>query len=371
MPSTGTPACAAGSPYGRHRNHTVHKQLFGKMPDGRLIELFTLRNGHLEASFIAYGAAVVSMRAPDRSGRRENVVLGFSDLDGYVQNHRSGAPFFFGSTIGRYANRIANSCLTLDGRQYSLPANNGQHCLHGGPNGFFNVVWDVEPSENALAFHYTSKDGEEGFPGTLKTTVCFSLADGGLQIDYHASTDKPTVINLTNHAYFNLTGDSRASVLAHQLRLFASSFTPVTAQTIPTGEICPVAGTALDFRKSTPIGARLDDPDQQLQLAQGYDHNFVLDGSSPNLKPAAELFDPASGRLLEVLTTEPAIQFYSGNYLNGSSHNHSSAPFSKHTAVCLETQHFPDSPNHPHFPSTVLRPGETFRSTTIYRFSTR
>jgi len=349
----------------------VQKQLFGKMPDGQPIELFTLANGHLEASFISYGAAIVSMRVPDRSGRRENVVLGFSDLDGYVQNHRSTAPFFFGSTIGRFANRIANGCLTLDGHQYTLPANNGRHCLHGGPNGFYNVVWDVEPRENALAFHYTSKDGEEGFPGTLKATVCFSLADGGLQIDYQASTDKPTVVNLTNHAYFNLTGDTRASILPHELRLFASSFTPVTAQTVPTGEILPVAGTALDFRQSTPIGARLHDPEPQLQLTQGYDHNFVLDDTSPGLKPAAELFDPASGRLLEILTTEPGIQFYSGNYLNGSSHDHSAPRFSKYTALCLETQHFPDSPNHAHFPSTVLRPGETFRSTTIYRFSTR
>lgn len=341
------------------------------MPDGQPIELFTLANGHLQASFISYGAAIVSLCAPDRSGQSENVVLGFSDLDGYVQNHRSGAPYFLGSTIGRYANRIANSCLTLDGKPYSLPANNGRHCLHGGPKGFFNVVWDVEPRENALAFHYTSKDGEEGFPGTLKTTVCFSLVDSGLQIDYRASTDKPTVVNLTNHAYFNLTGDNHAPILAHQLKLFASSFTPVNAQTIPTGEIRPVAGTALDFRQPTAIGARLYEPDPQLQLAHGYDHNFVLDGVSPSLKPAAELFDPVSGRLLEVFTTEPAIQFYSGNYLNGSPHNHSSPPFSKHTAVCLETQHFPDSPNHPHFPSTVLRPGETFRSTTIYRFSTR
>ena len=347
------------------------KQLFGTMPDGQPIELYTLKNDHLEADLISYGAAIVCLRAPDRSGRRENIVLGFSDLDSYVQNHRSEAPFFFGSTIGRYANRIANARLTLDGSQYTLPANNGPHCLHGGPSGFYNVVWKAEPAQDALDFHYLSKDGDGGFPGALQTTVRFTLSGSELQIEYQASTDKPTVLNLTNHAYFNLSGTGRGPILRHHLKLFAASFTPVDSRTIPTGEIRPVAGTALDFRQSTPIGSRLHSSDRQLQLGKGYDHNFVLDDSSRNLKPAAELFDPVTGRVLEVLTTEPAIQFYSGNYLDGSACGQSGEPYTQHTGLCLETQHFPDSPNHPNFPSTVLRPGETFRSTTIYRFSTR
>jgi aldose 1-epimerase len=233
------------------------------------------------------------------------------------------------------------------------------------------VVWRGEAIPNGVAFHYISKDGEEGFPGTLKTTVRFILSGGDLLIEYQAETDKPTVVNLTNHAYFNLTGSVRGTVLDHHLKLHASHFTPVDTQVIPTGELRPVAGTPLDFRKLTPIGERVHAPYEQLEIANGYDHNFVLDDASTNLKLAAELYDPGSGRVLEVLTTEPAIQFYSGNYLDGSAHGKGNKSYGQYTGLCLETQHYPDSPNQPNFPSTVLRPGETLNSTTVYRFSTR
>jgi aldose 1-epimerase len=349
----------------------VQTQLFGEMPDGQPIELFTLKSDFLEADLTSYGATILALRAPDSAGHPDNVVLALSNLDALVQNHRSQAPFFFGSTIGRYANRIANARFTLNGKQYTLPQNNCSHCLHGGPNGFYNVVWHAQPSDNSVLFRYLSKDGDEGFPGTLQTTVCFTLSGVDLQIDYLASTDKPTVINLTNHAYFNLSGAGRGSILDHHLKLFASHFTPVDAQTIPTGELRPVVATAFDFRKSTPIGARIRDNDEQLHLTNGYDHNFVIDGFPVQLKPAAELFDPSSGRVLEVLTTEPAIQFYSGNHLDGTARGKAGEPYTKHSGLCLETQHFPDSPNRADFPSTVLHPGQTFRSTTIYRFSTR
>ena len=349
----------------------METELFGRMPDGRPIELYRLKNSKMEAEFMSYGAGIISLTLPDRAGERQDVVLGFASLDDYVQNHRSKTPFFFGSTIGRYANRIANAHFSLDGKEYALTRNNGPHSLHGGPGGFYNVVWDVEPIGNGVSFHYLSKHGEEGFPGNLSITVRFVMEGADLKIEYLATTDKTTVINLTNHAYFNLAGAGHASVLGHELRLFASRFTPVNAGTIPTGEIRPVTGTALDFRQAKPIGERVHGFEEQLKLANGYDHNFVLDDDSNQLKPAAELYEPATGRVLEVLTTEPAIQFYSGNYLDGIARGKSGEPYVKHSGLCLETQHFPDSPNHPDFPSTVLRAGETFHSVTIYRFSTR
>ena len=349
----------------------METELFGSMPNGRPIELYRLKNSKMEAEFISYGAALISLTLPDRAGQRENVVLHCASLGDYVRNHSSKAPFFFGSTIGRYANRIANAQFSLDGQEYSLAKNNGPHSLHGGPGGFYNVVWDSEPMERGIAFRYLSEDGEEGFPGNLSTTVRFSLSDANLQIEYFASTDKDTIVNLTNHAYFNLAGAGHASILSHELKLFASRFTPIDCGTIPTGEVRSVAGTALDFRHLKPIGERLHGCDEQLRLANGYDHNFVLDDNSNPLKMAAEIWEPVSGRVLQVLTTEPAIQFYSGNYLDGSIRGKSGEPYVKHSGLCLETQHFPDSPNHPNFPSTVLRVGETFHSVTVYRFSTR
>lgn len=346
-------------------------ELFGRMPDGNPIELYRLKNSSIEAEFMSYGAGVISLTLPDHAGQRENVVLGFPTLDDYVRNHRCPAPFFFGSTIGRYANRIANGRFRLEGREFTLARNNGRHSLHGGPGGFWNVVWDAEPIDNGVAFHYLSKDGEEGFPGNLKTTVRFTLSSGDLRIEYQASTDKTTIVNLTNHAYFNLAGAGNGSILDHQLQLAASHFTPVDPSTIPTGEMHSVAGTPLDFRKPVPIGQRIHECHEQLLFARGYDHNFVLDSGARELKLAAELYEPTSRRVLQVLTTEPAIQFYSGNYLDGSARGKSGEPYVKHSGFCLETQHFPDSPNRPHFPPTVLHGGESFQSVTIYRFSTR
>ena len=349
----------------------MNKQLFGRMPDGTPVELFNVKSGEIEAQFMAFGAGIVSLRVPDRSYVVDDIVLGFSDLAGYVRNHGSKAPFFFGSSVGRYANRIAHARFSLDGHQYTLFKNNGDHSLHGGPGGFYNVLWEAEPAENGVVFHYLSKDGEEGFPGNLRATVRYTLTPEELKIEYLATSDKTTVLNFTNHAYLNLAGPARGTILSHRLKLFASRFTPVDAGLIPTGELRSVAGTPLDFRHSTEIGARIDAKDEQLRLGHGYDHNFVLDDGSPNLKPAAELHDPSSGRLLEIWTTEPAIQFYSGNFLDGSVHGRNGVAYPKHSGLCLETQHFPDSPNHPEFPSTVLRPGETFRSSTVLKFGIR
>jgi aldose 1-epimerase len=349
----------------------VKTEVFGKMPDGSAIELYRLKSESIEAEFVTYGATLVSLRVPDREGRRDDVVLGFGGLEGYIQNNRSKAPNFFGGTIGRYANRIAQGRFTLEGKEYALRQNNGPHCLHGGPGGFYNVVWRAEPIKNGIAFQYVSKDGEEGFPGALHTTVRFTLSGGDLRIEYQAATDKTTVVNLTNHSYFNLGGAGRGSILGHELKLAASQCTPVDAGTIPTGEVRSVAGSAFDFRKAKPIGERIEARDEQLERGNGYDHNFVLDDSSSDLKLVAEVFEPASGRVLEVLTTEPAIQFYSGNYLDGSVRGKDGHAYERYSGLCLETQHFPDSPNHANFPSTVLRPGEKFDSVTIYRFSTR
>ena len=349
----------------------METELFGRMPDGGAIELYRLKNSGIEAEFMSYGAGVISLTLPDHAGQRENVLLGFPTLEGFVRNHRSRNPFFFGSTIGRYANRIAYGRFPLEGRDYTLTQNNGCHALHGGPGGFYNVVWNAEALDNAVAFHYFSRDGEEGFPGNLNATVRFTLSNSDLKIEYRASTDRTTVVNLTNHAYFNLAGAGNGSILDHQLQLAASRFTPVDPSTIPTGEILSVAGTPLDFRQSVPIGRRIHERHEQLLFANGYDHNFVLDSGAKELKLAAELYEPTSGRALQVLTTEPAIQFYSGNYLDGSACGKSGQPYLKHSGLCLETQHFPDSPNHANFPSTLLHPGEAFHSVTIYRFSTR
>jgi len=345
--------------------------LFGKLPGGTAVELHTLKSAELEVQLISFGAGILSLRAPDRAGRLDNVVLDFPDLTGYVQNHGSKAPNFFGSTIGRFANRIANARFALNNKQYQLTPNNGPHSLHGGPGGFYNLVWQSESAADNVSFHYLSKDGEEGFPGNLKSTVRYSLSRAQLKIDYLAVTDAPTVVNLTNHSYFNLAGAGAGSILSHQLKLFASRFTPTDAGAIPTGELRSVAGTPMDFRKSVAIGERIGADDEQMRFGHGYDHNFVLDGGVDALKPAAELYDPSSRRFLEISTTEPAIQFYSGNFLDGSIVGKSGAPYEKHAGLCLETQHYPDSPNHPEFPSTVLRPGQTFRSTTILKFSVR
>src|SRR5580692_6912227 len=345
----------------------VTSQPFGKMPDGTPVEIFTLSDGAYEARIATYGGIVVSLKAPDRNGGGADVVLGFDDVDGYVANFNGPANAFFGAVIGRYANRIAHGSFTLDGQKYSLPQNNGENTLHGGPHGFNNVVWKAKPVVDGVELTYLSKDGEAGFPGNLSAVVRYTLVKGDLRIEYSATTDKDTVVNLTNHSYFNLAG--QGDILSHQLILRASRFTPVDAGLIPTGELKSVEGTPFDFRKATAIGARISADDEQLHLGHGYDHNFVLDHAAGQLAEAAEVYEPTTGRILRVSTTEPGVQLYTGNFLDGSITGKEGRVYNRRFAVCLETQHFPDSPNHLGFPSTELKPGQTFHSVTVLEFS--
>jgi aldose 1-epimerase len=347
----------------------VTSQPFGQMQDGTPVELFTLSDGLFEARIATYGGVLVSFKAPDRSGNVADVVLGFDDLDGYVANFNGPLDAFFGALIGRYANRIAHGTFTLDGQKYSLPLNNGENSLHGGPHGFNNVVWTAKPIDAGVELTYLSKDGEAGYPGNLTATVRYTLKKGDFQIEYSATTAKDTVVNLTNHAYFNLAGTG--DILSHQVTLHASRFTPVDAGLIPTGELKPVDSTPFDFRKPNAIGGRINENDEQLHRGRGYDHNWVLDNKGGKLAEAADLYDPASGRVLKVLTDQPGIQFYSGNFLDGSIKGKGGKPYRLHSGLCLETQHFPDSPKHPDFPTTELKPGERYHTVTIYRFSAR
>jgi aldose 1-epimerase len=347
----------------------VTSEPFGKIPEGTPVEIFTLSDGAYEARIATYGGVVVSLKVPDRNGKPGDVVLGFDDVDGYVANFNGPSDAFFGAIIGRYGNRIAHGSFTLDGKKYSLPLNNGENSLHGGPHGFNNVVWKAKPIANGVELSYLSKDGEAGYPGNLSATVRYTLVKGDLRIEYSATTDKDTVVNLTNHSYFNLAG--QGDILNHQLTLHASRFTPVDAGLIPTGELKPVESTPFDFRKATAVGARIGANDEQLHLGRGYDHNWVLDSGGGKLSEAAEVYDPSSGRVLKVLTDQPGIQFYSGNFLDGSIKGKGGKPDVLHAALCLETQHFPDSPNHPDFPTTELKPGERYHTVTVYSFSTR
>ena len=351
---------------------TVTTQPFGKMPDGTPVEVFTLSDGTVEAQIISYGGILVSLKAPDRNGNSADVALGFDDLDGYVSNSNSAkGGAFFGALVGRYANRIALGTFKLDGKKYSLPINNAPNSLHGGPHGFNNVVWKAKQIADGVELTYLSKDGEAGYPGNLTATVRYTLEKGELKIDYSATTDKATVVNLTNHSYFNLAGQGKGDILKHQLTLQASRFTPVDAGLIPTGELKPVAGTPFDFTKATAIGERIDADDEQIKLGHGYDHNWVLDATGGKLALAADVFEPSSGRVLQVLTTEPGIQFYTSNFLDGSVKGKSGVSYGKHAALCLETQHFPDSPNHPDFPTTELKPKQKYHTVTVFKFSTR
>jgi aldose 1-epimerase len=349
---------------------------FGKTPDGRETHLYTLRHDNGFGADIAdFGGTVVRLFAPDRHGRFEDVVLGFDSVDGYT---RPGP--YFGATIGRCGNRIAHGQFTLDGRTYKLATNNapgGIPChLHGGPGGFDKVLWTVENvvesgTHPKLQLRYLSDDGEEGYPGNVEVAVSFSLTDdNGLRIDYTARTDKPTPVNLTNHTYFNLAGEGGLPVLGHALTINASRYTPVNAGLIPTGSLAEVRDTPFDFRAPHTIGDRIDRANEQLRFGAGYDHNYVLDSGGGSLAVAAVALDPLSGRELEVLTTEPGVQFYSGNFLEGQVGKNGHA-YARRTGFCLETQHFPDSPNHPEFPSVILRPGATYRSTTVFRFKAR
>jgi len=346
---------------------------FGKLEDGTGIEAIELSNDHgVSARVITLGATLQSLSVPDRDGRSDDIVLGYSTAKEYLAE-----PQYFGATVGRYANRIAAGRFTLDGKQYVLPTNDGENHLHGGPRGLDKVVWKVKPvssgSPASVTLSYVSPDGDGGYPGTLDITVVYSLNDNNeLAIEYRATTDKPTIVNITNHAYFNLAGEAGDSdVMDHRLMLFADQYTPVNATLIPTGELRKVAGTAFDFRKAHAIGDRIrDGSDEQIRFGRGYDHNFVVNGSAGTLRPGVRVEDPQSGRVMEVLTTAPGVQFYSGNFLDGTTVGKSGRVYRQGDAFCLEPQVFPDSPNKPDFPSARLDPGETYVNRMVFRFST-
>jgi len=354
---------------------TIRKQSFGKTAGGEQIDLYSLTNKKgMEVSITNFGATVVALRVPDRAGKAADVVLGFDTLEGY-ENGKA----YFGATVGRYGNRIAGGQFSLDGKTYTLPKNDGNNTLHGGIVGFNKKVWKAREIASkdgeSLELSYLSADGEEGFPGNLSAKVVFTLPAerNELKIDYTATTDKDTVLNLTNHSYFNLAGEGSGDILDHVLTLHAKQFTPVDKTLIPTGELRDVAGTPLDFTSATAIGKRINENYEQLVFGKGYDHNWVLarSGSGNGLTIAAEAYDPKSGRKLEVLTTEPGVQFYTGNFLDGTVKGKGNKAYAQRGAFCLETQHFPDSPNHPNFPSTVLKPNAVFHSETVFRFSAK
>ncbi len=351
---------------------SIEKTAYGQLAGGQTADLYTLRNeSGMTAQITNYGGIIVGLTAPDKDGKFEDVTLGQDSLSAYVKNNP-----YFGALIGRYGNRIAKGKFTLDGKTYNLVTNNMGNHLHGGTVGFDKVLWTATPIEGdepALKLTYTSKDGEEGYPGNLNVTVTYTLQkDNALKIDYEATTDKPTVVNLTNHTYFNLTGGAKRDVLDHVVTLNADRFIPVDKTLIPTGKLQPVANTPFDFTQPTVIGKRINDStDTQIKYGGGYDHGWVLNGSGDSLKLAATVYEPTSGRVMEVRTTEPAIQFYTGNFLDGSVTGREGFPYKKRYALCLETEHYPDSPNQSSFPTTTLRPGETYKTTTIYQFSTR
>jgi aldose 1-epimerase len=334
------------------------------------VDLYTLTNAHgIEVRITNYGATVVSIQTPDRNGAMADIVLGFDDFERYKTNTS-----FLGVVVGRYGNRIAKGRFSLDGMEYTLATNNGPNHLHGGLKGFDKAVWTARSVETAdgpsVELEYLSKDGEEGYPGNLSAKVVYTLTgDDELRIDYSATTDRKTVVNLTNHSYFNLAG--AGDILAHEVEINADRFTPVDATLIPTGVLQPVEGTPFDFRRPAPIGARIDQPDEQLGFGGGYDHNFVVNREGEGLSLAARVTDPASGRMLEVRTTEPGVQFYTGNFLNGTIRGKGGQLYQRRAGFCLETQHFPDSPNHPTFPSTVLEPRQRYETTTVFAFSAR
>ncbi len=338
--------------------------VFGTMPDGTSVPVYTLTSGQIEVRVTAYGAHLVSVKAPDRSGKSQDVVLGYDSLAGYLADNKT----FMGGIVGRYGNRIAGGKFSLDGNTYQVPLNDGPNALHGGPKGFNQYVWKSQEIPDGVEFTLVSPDGDMGFPGTLTVKTRYTLKGNTLHIDYSATTDKDTVINVTNHAYFNLHGDDQGNILDQKLEIAADRFTPVNKTLIPTGELAPVTGTPLDFTKPEVIGARIGDDNAQLKIAGGYDHNWVLNEKMGTLHLAAKVTDAVSGRTLTVETTEPGVQFYSGNFMDGSLTGRHGVKYTKRMGLCLETQHFPDSPNHPDFPTTTLKPGETFHSTTTFTF---
>ncbi len=344
---------------------------FGRLADGTRVDRWTLENGGTRMGVLSYGGIVHSLEVPDRRGRYANISLGLRTLEEYVDS----SPYF-GALIGRYGNRIGEGTFTLDGTRYQLSVNDGDNSLHGGERGFDKRVWDVEPftrgSDVGLHLYYTSADGEMGYPGTLRTKVTYTLTrHGDWRVDYEAVTDRPTVVNLTSHVYWNLAGEGSGSIMDHELSIAASRYTPVDAGLIPTGELAKAAGTPFDFRRAKPVGRDIRTSHQQLLYGQGFDHNWVLDkGITTRPEHAATLRDPGSGRTLRIATNEPGLQFYSGNFLDGTLVGSGGRVYRQGDGLCLETQHFPDSPNRPAFPSTVLRPGETYRTTTVHAFGT-
>jgi aldose 1-epimerase len=350
----------------------VTTTVFGKLPDNRDVTQYTLSNSSgVVVQIIDYGATITSLRVPDRNGKIEDVVLGFDSVQGYMDGSA-----YLGAIVGRYGNRIGKGQFSLDGKQYQLTVNDGENHLHGGKVGFNKVLWEgkilEDSKEPSLQFRYVSRDGEEGYPGTVTLTVTYTLTEKNeLRIEYAGTTDKPTILNPTQHSYFNLSGNFSNTILNHQLLMEADSFTPVDKGLIPTGQILSVENTPMDFRVATEIGARINDPFEQLSLGHGYDHNWVLRGNPGQVRKAAELYEPVSGRLLTLYTDQPGLQFYSGNFLDGLAKGKGGIAYQRRTGLCLETQAFPDTPNKPQFPQVTLRPGQTYHQTTIYQFSTR
>lgn len=350
----------------------LKKESFGKLPDGTEVDSYTLTNKNgVEVKITNYGATVTSIKVPDRSGKLDDVTLGYDSIDGYLAKNPH-----MGSLAGRYANRIANGEFKLGGKTITLAKNNGPNHLHGGPNGFYKQIWKASDASNkegiAVRMTYLSKDGEENYPGNLDVTVTYTLTEQNeLKIDYLATTDKETVVNLTNHSYFNLAGAGSGDVLGHQLKINAKNTTEIDKTLIPTGKLSPVAGTPFDFGKLTAIGARINDTNEQLQIGKGYDHNFVLDTGGKLDAQAVEVYEPTTGRVMEVFTDQPGVQLYTANHLDGSIIGKGGKAYKQRGAFCLETQHHPDSPNKPNFPSTALKPGEKYQTTTIYKFSAR
>jgi aldose 1-epimerase len=347
----------------------VRKIPFGNDDQGRAVDLYILDNGTIELHAMTFGCVITSLRVPDRRGAHDDVVLGHESLEPYLTN-----PPYIGAVVGRYANRIAGGKFTLDGEVHQLATNNGPNHLHGGPRGFHRQLWDAEPVETGdtvgVTFNRISPAGEEGYPGTLHVSVAYRVTGDTVDVQYEATTDTPTVINLTQHSYFNLGGRGRGDVLDHELTVAADTYTPVDSTLIPTGMLVPVKGTAFDLQSPTVIGPRLKQPDEQLRIGNGFDHNFVLAGTSGSVRRAATLRDPVSGRRLDLSTTQPGVQVYTGQSLDGRITGAYGRRFTPHSGMCLETQHYPDSPNHPRFPTTVLRPGQRWTSTTRWRFRT-
>lgn len=348
---------------------TSESRSFGQIKPGTPVNLYRLANCKgMEVSITDYGATLVALTVTDKYGKPADVLLGYDSLEEYIM----GAGYF-GCIVGRYANRIARGCFHIEDKQYLVTRNETRNHLHGGVRGFDKVLWETiatDGDKSQLQFSYLSKDGEEGYPGNLWVKVAYKVTeDNELRIDYLATTDQPTILNLTNHAYFNLAGAGSADILEHELFINADRFTPVDKYLIPTGELRPVAGTPMDFTRCTRIGARIGQNDHQLSVGQGYDHNWVLNTNGRLSEPAARVYDPGSGRIMEVFTTQPGLQFYTGNFLNNHIKGKNGKKYAYRGGFCLEAQHFPDSPNHPHFPSTLLEPGSVYAQTTVYRFS--